>query len=47
MAVVVMILFDCYFLAELTILLLGLTIYCLFNKVKRCASAPAGRRAAT
>jgi len=37
----------CLSVATQTILYFRVTIYCLFEKVKRCASASAGRRAAT
>ncbi len=37
----------CLSVATQTILYIRVTIYCLFEKVNRCASAPAGRRAAT
>ncbi len=44
MAVVVVVVTS---VVALTILYSRVTIYCLFKKVNRCASALAGRRAAT
>ena len=44
MAVVV---FSCFGVVTLTILSSRVTIYCFLNKVKRRATALAGRRAAT